>query len=237
VTEEGALMLTFEDVLLVQDDFVMKADVALTGRAITALIGPSGAGKSTLLSAIAGFLEPTQGRICWDGKNLGGVAPRARPVSMLFQDNNLFPHLTAAQNVGLGLRPDLRLSPVQREKVEEALAQVGLSGFGSRKPGALSGGQQSRVALARVLVADRPLVLLDEPFSALGPALKDEMLDLVKDKLHATGKTVIMVTHDPADARRVADFAALVADGNLSAPVATADLLDNPPPALAAYLG
>lgn len=230
-------MLIFEDVLIVQGDFTLSADVSLPDQSTTALIGPSGAGKSTLLSVIAGFFAPTRGRISWNGDDLAGVAPGARPVSMLFQDNNLFPHLTAAQNVGLGLRPDLRLSPAQKAVTEAALAQVGLAGFGNRKPGALSGGQQSRVALARVLVADRPLVLLDEPFSALGPALKDEMLDLVKEKLHATGKTVIMVTHDPADARRVADFAALVAEGVVSAPVATAELLDNPPPALAAYLG
>lgn len=230
-------MLIFEDVLIVQGDFTLSADISLPDQSITALIGPSGAGKSTLLSVIAGFFAPTRGRISWNGDDMAGVAPGARPVSMLFQDNNLFPHLTAAQNVGLGLRPDLRLSSAQKAATEAALAQVGLAGFGNRKPGALSGGQQSRVALARVLVADRPLVLLDEPFSALGPALKDEMLDLVKEKLHATGKTVIMVTHDPADARRLADFAALVADGVVSAPVATAELLDNPPPALAAYLG
>jgi thiamine transport system ATP-binding protein len=230
-------MLTFEEVLLSQGDFALTADVTLPEAEIIALIGPSGAGKSTILSAIAGFFAPTLGRICWNCADLTGVAPGARPVSMLFQDNNLFPHLTAAQNVGLGLRPDLKLSPAQLAAVETALAQVGLSGFGGRKPGALSGGQQGRVALARVLLADRPLVLLDEPFSALGPALKDEMLDLVRDKLHAAGKTVIMVTHDPADARRIAGFAALVADGVVTAPVATADLLDNPPPALAAYLG
>lgn len=230
-------MLTFEDVLLAQGDFALRADVVLPDAATTALIGPSGAGKSTILSAIAGFLTPAQGSICWDGTDLAGVAPGARPVSMLFQDNNLFPHLTAAQNVGLGVRPDLRLSAPQIAATEAALAQVGLAAFGARKPSALSGGQQSRVALARVLVADRPLVLLDEPFAALGPALKDEMLDLVKEKLRAAGKTVIMVTHDPADARRVADYAALVADGVLAPPVATDDLLDNPPPALAAYLG
>ena len=98
-------------------------------------------------------------------------------------------------------------------------------------------GQQSRVALARVLVADRPVVLLDEPFGALGPALKDEMLDLVKAKLVSAGKTVLMVTHDPADAQRMADMAALVADGTVSPPVATRDLFSNPPPALKAYLG
>jgi thiamine transport system ATP-binding protein len=230
-------MLTCEVLDLRQGSFSLTADVTFGAGQITALIGPSGAGKSTLLAAIAGFLTPYAGRISWAGQDMTAQSPGARPISMLFQDNNLFPHLTAAQNVGLGLRPDLRLSAAERDVVAVALGDVGLKGFGDRKPGALSGGQQSRVALARVLVADRPLVLLDEPFAAVGPALKDEMLDLVKSKLIAAGKTVIMVTHDPADARRIADWAVLVADGQVATPVATDVLLDNPPPALAAYLG
>lgn len=230
-------MLICEDLKLQQGSFSLHADVAFeTGKSV-ALIGPSGAGKSTLLAAIAGFLSPVSGRLLWDGVDLTQTAPGARPVSILFQDNNLFPHLSAAQNVGLGLRPDLRLSAQDKAKVAGALADVGLETFQDRKPGALSGGQQSRVALARVLVADRPVVLLDEPFGALGPALKDEMLDLVQSKLVAAGKTVIMVTHDPADARRMTDMAALVADGTVNPPVMTEELFRNPPPALRAYLG
>jgi len=220
-----------------QGDFTLTADIAIAEGKITALIGPSGAGKSTLLAAIAGFLPPAKGRIGWHDQDLTNRAPGDRPVSVLFQDNNLFPHLTAAQNIGLGLHPGLRLSAAQKDAVAEALTAVGLDGMGDRRPADLSGGQQGRVALARVLVADRPIVLLDEPFAALGPAMKHEMLDLVQGKLTAAGKTVVMVTHDPDDARRVADAAVLVADGVAHAPVATADLLDNPPPALAQYLG
>lgn len=230
-------MLTFDGVALRQDAFALSAEQSFAAGKITVVMGPSGAGKSTLLSAIAGFLTPVTGRILWDGQDLTALDPGKRPISMLFQDNNLFPHLTAAQNIGLGLRPDLRLSSDQRTAVDQALLSVGLADFADRKPGALSGGQQSRVALARVLVADRPLVLLDEPFAALGPALKDEMLDLVRGKLMAAGKTVVMVTHDPSDARRIADEIAVVADGQLAAPVATEVLLAHPPPALAAYLG
>ena len=230
-------MLTLEGLRLVQGEFTLAADVTFPAQAITALIGPSGAGKSTLLSAIAGFLKPAQGQISWDGNDLSDTPPGARPFSMLFQDNNLFPHLTAMQNVGLGVQPNLHLTFDEQKRCEEALDQVGLAGMGARKPSALSGGQQSRVALARVLVADRPMVMLDEPFAALGPALKDEMLDLVKAQLLAAGKTVLMVTHDPSDARRVADYAVLVADGVVSDPVPTDVLLENPPPALADYLG
>jgi len=230
-------MLTCSGLVLRQGTFSLTADMGFAVGKVTALIGPSGAGKSTLLSAIVGFLPPVEGGIAWQGQDITDAAPGVRPVSMLFQDNNLFPHLTAAQNVGLSLRPNLKLTSQDLASVATALADVGLADFADRKPGALSGGQQSRVALARVLVAERPVVLLDEPFAALGPALKDEMLDLVKSKLIAAGKTVIMVTHDPADARRIADEAALVADGQVSAPVTTDVLLDDPPPVLAAYLG
>ena len=230
-------MLTCKGLVLQQGDFSLRADVAFPDSKITALIGPSGAGKSTLLAALAGFLLPAQGQVSWQGQDITTAAPGARPISMLFQDNNLFPHLSAAQNVGLGLRPNLKLSAADHAAVDAALIDVGLKGFGDRKPSALSGGQQSRVALARVLVADRALVLLDEPFAGLGPALKDEMLDLVKGKLIAAGKTVLMVTHDPPDARRIADLAVLIADGKAAAPRVTDELLDNPPPVLAAYLG
>lgn len=229
-------MLTFDNVTLEQGAFRMTAALDLP-QGITAVIGPSGGGKSTLLAAIAGFITPTTGRILLDNREITGLAPGQRPVSMLFQDNNLFPHLTIAQNVGLGTRPDLKLSQDQQQMVERTLAQVGLDGFGARKPNALSGGQQSRAALARVLVSDRPLVLLDEPFAALGPALKDEMLDLVRTTLATENKSIVMVTHDPSDAQRVADHVVLVADGMAHPPVDVQTIFNNPPPALKAYLG
>lgn len=230
-------MLICDGLTITQDDFTLRADVTFEAGKLTALIGPSGAGKSTLLSAIGGFLSPASGRVLWDGQDLTNRSPAERPVSFLFQDNNLFPHLSALQNVGLGLRPTSRLTVAERKQAVAALDAVGLGGFDDRKPAALSGGQQSRVALARVMVANRPVVLLDEPFAALGPALKDEMLNLVQQKLLAHKRTVIMVTHDPADAMAVADQTALVAAGEVAQPVKTGDLFAEPPPALAAYLG
>ncbi|MBE0412784.1 ATP-binding cassette domain-containing protein [Yoonia sp.] len=230
-------MLTCEKLLLQQDDFALRADLALAKGRMTALIGPSGAGKSTLLAAIAGFFPPAKGRIMWNGRDLTDLPPGDRPSSILFQDNNLFPHLSVAQNVGLALRPRLRLSAQDAARVNAALVDVGLAGLGGRKPGALSGGQQSRAALARVLLADKPVVLLDEPFSALGPGLKMEMLDLVRGKLAGPDRLVIMVTHDPADARHVADDVVLVADGRAAAPVETSALFANPPAVLIDYLG
>lgn len=230
-------MLICEQLQLRQGDFALHADLQFRTGGVTALIGPSGAGKSTLLAAFAGFLKPVAGRVLWEGRDLGPVAPGQRPMSILFQDNNLFPHLTIGQNVGLALRPDLRMSAGQKQAVIEVLRRVGLDGFADRKPAALSGGQQSRAALARVLLVDRPVILLDEPFAALGPGLKDEMLDLVSDLLIREAKTLIMVTHDPSDAKRIADEVVLVADCVAMPPVATDALFSNPPAALANYLG
>ncbi|WP_406647538.1 ATP-binding cassette domain-containing protein [Aliisedimentitalea scapharcae] len=230
-------MLKLEKCRISNGGFDLSADLCVSRGARVAVIGPSGAGKTTLIEAIAGFLPFAAGTLRWDGQDLGAMAPGKRPVAMLFQDGNLFPHLSVAQNVGLGIRADLRLDTQDTARVEQAVNRVGLDGMGDRKPAALSGGQQSRVALARVLVQGRDLLLLDEPFAALGPALKAEMLDLVADLIAETGATLMMVSHDPNDARRIADQVILVADGQAHAPVATAELLDNPPPALRAYLG
>lgn len=217
--------------------FVLAADLTVPPGAICAVMGPSGSGKSTLLNLIAGFLSPEAGRVLWDGRDLTPLSPGDRPVSVIFQDQNLFPHLTVAQNVGLGLRPSLRLSPAERDRVAAALARVGLAGFSPRRPSELSGGQQSRVALARMLLRGRPLVLLDEPFSALGPALRVEMLDLVADLATELAATVLMVTHDPADARRIASHVILVDEGKAAPPAETTALLADPPEALRRYLG
>jgi thiamine transport system ATP-binding protein len=230
-------MLRLENVRVAQDDFTLNVDFTIERGARVAVIGPSGAGKSTLLNVIAGFQPLAAGRVWLDGQDITNLPPGQRGVSMLFQDNNLFPHLSVAQNTGLGLRPDLRLTATQQDQVQTALARVGLDGMDARKPAQLSGGQQSRVALARVLVQRRGLVLLDEPFAALGPALKMEMLDLMAQVLDGTGATLLLVTHDPEDAKRIAPLTMLVADGVAQAPAKTSDLFAAPPAALRAYLG
>lgn len=230
-------MLTLENLRARWGDWTLEADLRIGTGETVALIGPSGAGKSTLLALIAGHETPDAGRVLWDGEDLTARPPAARPISMVFQDNNLFPHMSAAQNVGLGLRPDLRLDAGQRAEVEAALERVGLGGLGGRKPGQLSGGQAARVALARVLLRRKPVMLLDEPFGALGPALRVEMLDLVAGVARETGATVLIVTHEPEDARRIADSVVLVAEGRARPPMATADIFDNPPAAFRDYLG
>ncbi len=229
-------MLTLEDVRIDLGSFRLGADLTVRKGARAAVLGPSGAGKSTLLAAIAGFQPLVSGRITWDGQPMAAL-PAARPISMVFQDNNLFPHLTVGQNVGLGIRPDLKLLADEWGRVDQALERVGLAGLGARKPAQLSGGQIARVALARVLLRDRSLLLLDEPFAALGPALKAEMLGLVADLVAEIGATLLMVSHDPQDARAICDQVVLVAEGRAHPPVATEEIFAAPPAALRAYLG
>lgn len=230
-------MLRLEALDIRQDDWRMTADIAFEAGSATALIGPSGAGKSTLLNVVAGFLAPVNGRVLWQGRDITALPPAERPVTLLFQEHNLFAHLSAARNVGLGLRPDLRLDRAGWARVSAALASVGLEGMEARRPDQLSGGQRQRVALARALIRARPILMLDEPFAALGPALRAEMLDLVARIRAEQGATLLMVTHDPSDARRICDRIALVAEGRVEPPVATEALLADPPPGFRDYLG
>ncbi len=232
-------MLTLDGLEIGYDGFRLRADMDMDVRPgrIVAVIGPSGGGKSTLLSAIAGFSRPLSGRVLWNGADITPMSPGDRPLSILFQDNNLFPHLSAEQNAGLGLRPDLRLSAAQKDRVAEMLDRVGLSGFETRKPAQLSGGQGARVSLARALLRARPILLLDEPFAALGPALKSEMLTLARDAVRQAGTTTLMVSHEPKDAQRIAAQTIVVANGRATPPVATGALFEDPPEALRDYLG
>ena len=230
-------MLQLDRLVLGYQGWRLACDLSVPEGMICGLIGPSGAGKSTLLAAIAGFERPVSGRILWKGEDLAPLPPGSRPVSILFQDQNLFPHLTVERNLALAIDPKLRLSAADPGRIAGVLDRVGLGGFGDRMPGTLSGGQQARAALARVLLRPRPILLLDEPFAALGPALRKEMLDLVREVADETGALVLMVTHDPQDALALGGDTAFVAEGIVQAPVPTAQLLANPPPAVQDYLG
>ncbi len=185
--------------------------------ALCGLIGPSGGGKTTLLHAIAGFERPTSGTLYFAGRDLLPLEPRERPLSILFQDHNLFPHLTATQNVGLGVDPRLRLSDAQIREVEAALQRVGLAGLGGRRPAELSGGQRQRVAIARALVRKRPLMLLDEPFGGLDPGLRREMIALVDRLRRDEGLTVLVSIHTPEDLAGVAELMAFIDEGRVVA--------------------
>lgn len=219
------------------EDMAMQFDLSVERGAVMALIGPSGAGKSTLLALIGGFEAPVGGTIRVDGTDITALPPAERPVTTLFQDHNLFAHLSVAQNVGLGLHPGLRLTAADRDQVAWALGEVGLTGFEERLPGQLSGGERQRVAIARCILRRRPVLMLDEAFAALGPALRREMLDLMLGLKTRENLTVLMVTHDPADAAYAADRTAFIAAGKVVTSGPTAAVLAAVDPAIRAYLG
>ena len=160
-----------------------------------AIIGESGAGKSTLLNLIAGFETPASGQILLNDCDHTQTQPAERPVSMLFQDNNLFPHLTVAQNIGLALAPSLSLNATQQQQVREIAEKMGIEPLLSRRADQLSGGQKQRVALARTLLRDKPILLLDEPFSALDPIRRHELQQFILEICIERNLTLLMVTH------------------------------------------
>ena len=230
-------MIKLENVGFRYEDMVMNFDLQVAKGELVGIIGPSGAGKSTLLSLIAGFDLPVSGRISIAGIDMEGVAPDQRPVSMIFQDHNSFAHLDVWTNVALGISPDLKLDPQQRERVDEALARVGLSDFKARKPTELSGGERQRIAIARALVRDKPVLLLDEPFTALGPALRRDMLDLIMEIQKERKLTILMVTHQPEDAKYAASRIAFVQNGRIAHVLPTKQFFAASAPAeISAYL-
>lgn len=212
-------MLVLDNVRYEYQDEWFVFDLSVAQGSIVALMGSSGAGKSTLLSLVAGFIEPHSGdiRVQSNGEAVSvvGKMPYLRPFSMLFQEHNLFAHLSVRDNIGLGLHPGLKLSAAQREQVVRAANMVGVGDFLDRLPEQLSGGQRQRVALARCFVQPHPVWLLDEPFSALDPLLREEMLTLVKTLAAERGITVLMVTHHISDARAIATHFAFMAQGQV----------------------
>lgn len=181
-------------------DLVRLTAMVAPGQVLT-VMGPSGSGKSTLLAALIGALPAgfqRTGRVVLNGRDLDRLPTAERRIGMLFQEDVLFPHLSVAQNLGFGLRPGgTRAERLAR--IEAALDEMGLPGFGPRDPATLSGGQRARVALARTLLAEPAALLLDEPFSRLDQTLRDQIRSLVFDAARAL--PVILVTHDPEDAR------------------------------------
>lgn len=186
---------------VVLDNVTMHADHS----EVIALLGRSGSGKSTLLRVVAGIVPPDAGRISIDGRDVTAVPTHRRAVGMVFQDNQLFPHRNVAANVGFGLKMAGVDASERRRRVGEWLERVGLEGFESRKVTELSGGEAKRVALARTLITDPSVVLLDEPLTGLDRELHDELVDDLGRLLRSSDTTAILVTHDVAEADAIAD--------------------------------
>ena len=209
-------MIRLDNVFLADDTLPIAFDLQVLAGERIAIVGPSGAGKSTLLNLIAGFVLPTRGEVWLNGENHTQSAPYERPVSMLFQENNLFPHLTVQQNLALGLKTSLKLTALEQDQIEQVADAVGLTSFLSRLPNSLSGGQKQRVALARCLLRDKPILLLDEPFSALDPELRLEMLNLIDELCHSKNLTLLLVTHQPSELTGKVDHMLRIENGRIS---------------------
>lgn len=211
-------------------DIVAVDDVSLEiprGEFLT-FLGPSGSGKSTTLYAVAGFDDPTSGDIQLEGQSILTTPPHKRNIGMVFQRYTLFPHLTVAENVAFPLRVRRRPGAEVDKRVKEMLALVRLEGFGGRMPAQLSGGQQQRVALARALAYDPPVLLMDEPLSALDKKLRDEIQVEIRRIHRETGVTILYVTHDQEEALRLSDRIAVFSQGRIEQVGTGVELYRNP---------
>lgn len=194
-------MLTLENLTVKLGNMDFCFELSNARDSCVAILGESGSGKSTLLNLIGGFLQENTGKLCWDNSDIRALSPSERPVTTLFQSHNLFAHMTIEDNLGLGLDPGLHLTNEDRQQLSESLNAVGLGGFEQRKPGQLSGGQLQRAALARCLLRRKPVLLLDEPFSALDEATRREMQILTRRVAEENKLCTLIVTHNPDDAK------------------------------------
>ena len=211
-------------------DVVVLDDVSLEigDGSLTALLGPSGSGKSTLLRVIAGLEQPDAGSVRISGEEMTGRRPQDRGVGFVFQHYAAFKHLTVRENVGFGLKIRKRPKAEIKDKVDNLLEVVGLSGFQTRYPNQLSGGQRQRMALARALAVDPQVLLLDEPFGALDAKVREDLrawLRRLHDEVHVT---TVLVTHDQAEALDVADRIAVINKGRIEQVGSPTDVYDAP---------
>ncbi len=188
-----------------KSDTLYSYDLRCKASEVVGITGESGSGKSTLLDIIAGFLEPESGSILLNSDDILALPIAKKPVTILFQNNNLFEHLSVETNILLGIDPKGKMNNTNREKIDTILRQMKLQGCAKKLPTELSGGEQQRVALARALLRNKPILLLDEPFSALDSDTRHEMLDLVANITEENQLHTIMVTHEKEDCDLIAN--------------------------------
>ncbi|WP_404933729.1 ABC transporter ATP-binding protein [Nitratireductor sp. L15S-10] len=222
--------ISFESVTKTFGDFTAVDDLSLSiyEREFFALLGASGCGKTTLLRMLAGFEQPTSGRIFLDGQDLSGIPPHRRPVNMMFQSYALFPHMTVEKNIAFGLKQDRMPADEIADRVAAMLKLVKLESFAKRKPHQLSGGQRQRVALARSLAKRPKLLLLDEPLGALDKKLREETQFELVDLQYDLGLTFMVVTHDQEEAMTMADRIAVMDRGKVIQVATPAEIYEAP---------
>jgi len=211
----SGLELNGVNVWLGAQHILKNIDLSVAQGECVALLGPSGCGKTTTLRTIAGFVVPQEGRVSIAGKPASNLPPNKRNVGLVFQDYALFPHMTVSENVGYGLRMRKIDGIARSQEVERALAMVQLLHMKDRMPSQLSGGQRQRIALARALVIQPDILLLDEPLGALDRKLRDQMQVELKQLQKKLGITTIIVTHDQEEALSLADRVAVMFDGQI----------------------
>ena len=222
--------IRFENITKRFGDFVAVRNLTLDiyEKEFFSLLGPSGCGKTTLMRMLAGFEEPTEGKILLQGKDISGVPPYKRPTNMMFQSYALFPHMTVEKNIAFGLEQDKLPRGEIETRVQEMLRLVKLEQFAKRKPSQLSGGQRQRVALARSLAKRPKVLLLDEPLGALDRKLREETQFELMDIQHTLGLTFLIVTHDQEEAMTVSDRIAVMDKGILVQVATPAEIYEAP---------
>ncbi|MGL1921178.1 MAG: ATP-binding cassette domain-containing protein [Hyphomicrobiales bacterium] len=215
-------MLEIKQVNLTLGDMKFAFNGKFEPQRIHAIIGRSGSGKSTLLNLIAGFTSPTNGDILWNQNSITPQEPHQRPITSLFQEHNLFAHLSTFKNIAIGLNPSLKLDAAQIELTNNAIKSVGLDGKADMLPKDLSGGEAQRVALARALARaqdashPRPILLLDEPFSALDPETRLQMRDIILQIQQEFKLTILIISHNPTEMLDFADEISLIENGKIA---------------------
>jgi len=230
-------MLRVDNLVVDLENFSLTADFEIKVGSHIAVVGPSGAGKSTLLNVLSGFISPKKGNIQWNKSDITKLEPGKRPISILFQDYNLFSHFNVIENIAIGLKPNLKLNDLQRELVNFTIDEVGLSKFKFKTPSKLSGGQKTRVSLARAMVRSKPILLLDEAFSGLGPALRAEMIELIKNHAIKKNITLLMVSHNIKDAIELNQKVLFVSEGQFMKPINVNEFLNCSDKRIIDYIG
>ncbi|XZQ54973.1 MAG: thiamine ABC transporter ATP-binding protein ThiQ [Arsenophonus sp.] len=224
-------MIKLDHLLYCYKHFKMQFNFHINKAEKVAILGPSGAGKSTLLNLIAGFQYPEKGEIWLNNKNHTTTPPIKRPVTILFQENNLFSHLTVWQNIALGISANLRLKKPQHHLINQIIEQVSLENCITNLPSQISGGQRQRTALARCLIRQKPILLLDEAFSAFDPVLRNEMLILLKQVCNERQLTLLIISHNLEHVSQIASRSIVIVNGRITYNDQLCKLIDGSIPA------